>query len=84
MNQDMLQDQIDLWEPEHGKVIRTIDSYAGTVQRIVKLDEPAFPVRYFLYRYFTMQIAGLTTVVCSVDLNGVEADDVIQYLGEMI
>jgi DNA-directed RNA polymerase specialized sigma54-like protein len=81
---ELLEEQIELWEPEDAEVIRTIDSHEGTVERIIKVDVPAQPVQYFLYRYFTTQIAGYTTVVCSVDLNGVEADEVIQFLGERI
>ena len=77
-----LQEEIDCWEPtaeDGAEVIHTIDSINGVVHRVVKCDG-----LYFLYRYFTTQVSGMTTVVCSVDLNGVEADEVIQYLGELI
>jgi len=88
MNQQQLQEQIDLWESPDGEVIRTIDINEGTVERIVKIATPNHgfgeTYEYFLYRYFEMEVAGLTTVVCSVDLNGVDADRVIQELGERI
>jgi len=87
MMQELLQEQIDVWEPtaeDGAEVIRTIDTHEDTVERIVKVDIQPEPVRYYLYRYFQTAVAGMRTVVCSVDLNGVEADEVIQHLGERL
>jgi hypothetical protein len=81
---ELLEEQIECWEPKGAEVIYTIDINEGTVERIVLVNEPAKPMQYFLYRYFMMGVAGMRTCVCSVDLNGVEADDVIQHLGERI
>jgi hypothetical protein len=74
-----LQENIDLWEPEGFEVVRTIDTHEDTLERIGKHDG-----LYYLYRYFMVTMAGLTTVACSVDLNGVDADRVIQHLGEQL
>ena len=77
---------IEAWEPHNGEVVRTIDSNADTVERIVKTnrslgtDPRAFESRYTLYRYF---LIGSQWQV-SIDLDCVYADRVIQELAERI
>lgn len=84
MNQELLQQLIDQWEPEIAEVVRVIDTTEGTVERIVKVWD-----RYSLYRYFEMPTRyegneASTPIVVSVDLSGVDADTIIQHLAERL
>ena len=79
MNEDDLKVEIKCWEPDDAELIRVIDTGFETVERIIKHEG-----LYFLYRYFVTTVSGMETIVCSVDLNGVDADRVIQHLGEQL
>ena len=84
MNQELLEEAIDHWEPKgaNAEVVRTIDSTEGTVERIVKFRASnSMEIKYSLYRYFEMAPEPATLkVYCSVDLDGVYPDRVIQHL----
>ncbi len=85
MFEESLNEMISDWEPIGCEVVRTIDTHEGTVERIVKVTNPAraSQVTYSLYRYFTIGGCGCNVQV-SVDLDGVEADEVIQHLAEQL
>ena len=72
------------WEPKGCEVVRTIDTYDNTVERIVKVSNPhrASQVTYSLYRYFTL--GDNPQIRVSVDLDGVDPDEVIQHLAEQL
>jgi hypothetical protein len=78
MNEAKLNAQIEHWEEPGGELIRVIDIHEDSVSRIVKRAD-----LYYLYRYFNLGI-NPSRVVCSVDLNGVDADAVICHLAEQI
>jgi hypothetical protein len=83
MYQEELENMIDLWEPTGCEVVRCIDTYEDTVERIVKFTtHRAGEELYSLYRYFT--IGDTPNVLVSVDLKDVDADTIIQELGERL
>ena len=84
MNQELLQEQIDHWEPPGSEVVRTLDTFTHCVERIVKYQPSMTTIElYSLYRYFT--IGDCTCKVhVSVDLEDVSADEVIQTLAERL
>jgi hypothetical protein len=75
---DELAGEIKCWEPDDAEVVSVI-TRRDEVERIIKHEG-----LYFLYRYFVTSVSGMNTIVCSVDLNGVDADRVIQHLGEQL
>ena len=77
MNKEDLERFQHDWEPKDCEVVRTIDSYDDTVERIVRVG-----TIYYLYRYFTFGVNP--TINVSVDLDGVDADRVIQHLAERL
>ena len=79
MNQETpeLLRQIELWEPSDAEVVRVIDIHEDTIERIVRRGD-----RYFMYRYFTL--GDRPEVYTSVDLESVDADRIIQELGERV
>lgn len=79
MNEQLLEEMIEHWEPEDAEVVRVIDSEEGTVERIVKHGSA-----YYLYRYFQLESVGQHKVFCSIDLSCVDADRVIQHLAERL
>lgn len=81
MNQEALEDKIMEWEPNGVEVVRVIDSQEGTVERIVK-HISRHGSDYSLFRYFTL--GRPYQVHVSVDLDMVDADRVIQHLGERL
>lgn len=78
MNQAALEEQITKWEPVGCEVIRTIDAYDDTVERIIKVVNS-----YYLYRYFTLG-GNDHNIFVSVDLQAVDADHIIQHLAERL
>lgn len=80
MNQELLEEAIGHWEPHGLTVVRTIDSGEDTVERIVRRGDC-----WWMFRYFEMapEVATLK-VCCSVDLDCVNADRVIQHLAERL
>jgi len=84
MNKDKLNEMINDWEPIGCDVVRTIDTHEDTIERIVKYrTHIAGQELYSLYRYFTIGEC-VCNVQVSVDLDGVEADRVIQELAERV
>lgn len=83
MYQEELEKMVEKWEPSDCEVVRCIDTYDDTVERVVKYT-PAYPNRtvYSLYRYFTL--GDEPNVHVSVDLQEVDADRVIQHLAERL
>ena len=82
MNEDLLNEMIDHWEPPGIECVRTIDTHEDTVERILKLDG-----EYSLVRYFTLSsdTPGIGDRVCaSVDLDRVDPDRIIQHLAERV
>jgi hypothetical protein len=79
MNEQLLQEMIDEWEPENAVLVRMIDTDEDTVERVIK-DESD----YAIYRYFTMRAVGSECVKVSVDHQGVDADFIIQTLAERL
>ena len=87
MYQEELNKMIEQWEPANCEVVRNIDTYEDTVERVVKFsvknDDDIFAgMRYSLYRYFTF--GDSPEVRVSVDLQEVSADRVIQHLAERL
>lgn len=83
MYQEELQRMIDIWEPTDCEVVRVIDTYEDTVERVVKFHtHRAGEELYSLDRYFT--IGDEPNVLVSVDLTEVDADRVIQELAERL
>lgn len=69
------------WEPHNSEVVRVIDNNEDTVERIIKVhDVLSGRDSYSLFRYFRLG----NSVTCSVDLDTVSADKVIQHLGEQL
>lgn len=85
MNEEVLNEAISDWEPPEAEVVRTIDTFTHQVERIVKVVNPhrADQETYSLYRYFTIGDCTCNVHV-SVDLDGVDADEVIQHLAERL
>lgn len=80
MNQELLEEAIEHWEQHAQTVVRTIDSQEDTVERIVRRGD-----LWWLYRYFQISSdPGAIKVFCSVDLDCVNADRVIQHLAERL
>lgn len=80
MNQDLLAEAILHWEQHALTLVRVIDSDEDTVERILQRGS-----LYWLYRYFqTSNGQGSMTVHCSVDLDCVDAERVIQHLAERL
>jgi len=77
MNKEDLERFQHDWEPKGCEVVRTIDTYDHEVERIVRMGTV-----YYLYRYFTF--GDNPTINVSVDLDGVDADRVIQHLAERL
>jgi len=80
MNNELLEEAIDHWAQHGLTVVRTIESNDNTVKRILRRGG-----LYWLYRYseISPEVASLQ-VVCSVDLDCVHADRVIQHLAERL
>jgi len=86
MNQELLEEAIEDWEPQGCEVIRIIDTQEDTVERIVKFRASnSMEIKYSLYRYFQISddVASIK-VFCSVDLDAVHPDRVIQHLSERL
>lgn len=80
IDQESLADAIVEWEPPESEVVRTIDSVDGTVERIIKIGD-----KYWLHRYFMLREESYDRYLAvSADLNGVDADRVIQNLAERL
>lgn len=80
MNQELLEEAIEHWEESGMTVVRIIDSDESTVERILQRGS-----WYWLYRYFeTAPEPATLKVVCSVDLEAVDAERVIQHLAERL
>ena len=82
MNQELLQEMIDHWEERSMTVVRTIDSDEDCVERILSRGS-----LYWMFRYFTLgsNTPGIADrVCCSVDLECVDAERVIQHLAERL
>lgn len=87
MYQEELEKMIDVWEPTGCEVVRVIDSYDDTVERVVKFASHNANgifsgMQYSLFRYFTL--GDRPNVHVSVDLQEVDADRVIQHLAERL
>jgi len=88
MYQEELEKMIEKWEPSDCEVVRCIDSFDDTVERVVKFAARNCHTgiyaghRYSLYRYFTL--GDEPNVHVSVDLQEVDADRVIQHLAERL
>ena len=83
MNEEALNETISDWEPPGAEVVRTIDTYTSTVERIVKYQIESGSWMYSLYRYFTLGDC-VCKIHVSVDLENVDADEVIQHLAEKL
>jgi hypothetical protein len=81
MNQEAFEDAVANWEEPGSEVVRTIDTDEESISRITKYKD-----KYYLRRYFTMHQPTPygSYIGVSVDLNGVDADTVIQHLGEQL
>ena len=80
MNQELLEEAISIWEEPALTMVRTIDSEEGTVERILSRGS-----LYWLYRYFEAAPEPATLkVCCSVDLECVDAERLIQHLAERL
>jgi hypothetical protein len=81
MNEDLLEQAIAHWEQPALTIVRTIDSEEDTVERILQRGS-----LYWLYRYFQHPVSnGIgIQVSCSVDLDCVDAERVIQHLAERL
>lgn len=89
MNQELLEACIDHWEDETMEVVRTIDTHEMTVERILKYRaSSSMEMVYRLHRYVQYGIPDHAEfsirVECSVDLEDVDADTVIQTLAERL
>ena len=82
MNEEALDHMIEKWE-QPGEVVRTINNFDDTIERIVKYTtHRADEELYALYRYFTLGINR--PIEISIDLQDVDADRVIQHLAERL
>jgi len=77
MNEEDLARFQNDWEPKGCEVVRTIDTYTSTCERIIRVGTV-----YSLLRYFTL--GDNPQIHVSVDLDGVTADDVINHLAEQL
>ena len=75
MNHEDIANLIEAWEPKDAELVRVIDIDDGVIERISKVGN-----RYWHIRFF--ELAGRVQV--SVDLDGVDADRVIQELAERV
>ena len=79
MNDLLLNEMINEWEPQGAEVVRIIDTTEDTIERILKFDG-----EYYLFRYFMLRSLGKEEVCVSADLQAVDADRVIQELAERL
>ena len=88
INEDLLLEAILHWEPKGVEVVRVIDTDDMTVERIFKYRaSDSMEMIYSLHRYVQLGLdsPGIgIRVECSIDLQDVDADRVIQFLGERL
>ncbi len=77
MNEEDLERFQNDWEPPGCEVVRTIDTYTSSCERIVRVVNT-----YYLFRYFTL--GDNPQIHVSVDLDAVDADEVINHLANQL